>query len=175
MELHDLLRRKPWQKMIFDVGLDDEPRTPWRPGYDKISREDILAHAYAQCRSNKGAPGVDRQDFEDIEAYTDPDVRNSRIRFFTREIRSRRRIRGQSWLAAEDGVLAGEGWGEGKRSPYSAPRASLSRSPVSPSLEKSIASIRSPRRAIRALAAPIPERSSCAWRKWVFTMIAETG
>ena len=27
--------------------------------YDKISREDILAHAYAQCRSNKGAPGVD--------------------------------------------------------------------------------------------------------------------
>ena len=29
--------------------------------YDKISREDILAHAYAQCRSNKGAPGVDRQ------------------------------------------------------------------------------------------------------------------
>ena len=22
-----------------------------------ISREDILAHAYAQCRSNKGAPG----------------------------------------------------------------------------------------------------------------------
>jgi RNA-directed DNA polymerase len=37
--------------------------------YDKISREDILAHAYAQCRSNKGAPGVDDQDFADIEAY----------------------------------------------------------------------------------------------------------
>src|SRR5664279_2631370 len=37
--------------------------------YDKIYREDILAHAYAQCRSNKGAPGVDRQDFADIEAY----------------------------------------------------------------------------------------------------------
>ena len=36
---------------------------------DKISREDILAHAYAQCRSNKGAPGVDRQDFEAVEAY----------------------------------------------------------------------------------------------------------
>ena len=32
--------------------------------YDKISREDILAHAYAQCRSNRGAPGVDGQDFE---------------------------------------------------------------------------------------------------------------
>ena len=37
--------------------------------YDKIYREDILAHAYAHCRSNKGAPGVDRQDFSDIEAY----------------------------------------------------------------------------------------------------------
>jgi len=37
--------------------------------YDKISREDILAHAYASCRSNKGAPGVDGQDFADIEAY----------------------------------------------------------------------------------------------------------
>ncbi len=37
--------------------------------YDKISREDILAQAWAQCRSNKGAPGVDGQDFADIEAY----------------------------------------------------------------------------------------------------------
>jgi RNA-directed DNA polymerase len=37
--------------------------------YDKISREDILVHAYAQCRSNKGAPGVDGQEFADIEAY----------------------------------------------------------------------------------------------------------
>src|ERR1035441_1365526 len=37
--------------------------------YDKIYREDILAHAYAQFCSNKGAPGVDGQDFSDIEAY----------------------------------------------------------------------------------------------------------
>jgi retron-type reverse transcriptase len=37
--------------------------------YEKISRDDILAHAYAQCRSNKGAPGVDGQDFADIEDY----------------------------------------------------------------------------------------------------------
>jgi RNA-directed DNA polymerase len=36
--------------------------------YDKISREDILTHAYAQCRSNKGAPGADGQDFADVEA-----------------------------------------------------------------------------------------------------------
>lgn len=37
--------------------------------YDKLYREDILAYAYAQCRSNRGAPGVDGQDFKDVEAY----------------------------------------------------------------------------------------------------------
>lgn len=37
--------------------------------YDKIHCEDVLAHAYAKCRSNKGAPGVDGQDFAEIEAY----------------------------------------------------------------------------------------------------------
>jgi len=37
--------------------------------YDKIYREDVLAHAYAQCRSNRGAPGVDRQGFAEVEAY----------------------------------------------------------------------------------------------------------
>jgi RNA-directed DNA polymerase len=37
--------------------------------YDKIYREDILAYAYGQCRSNKGAPGVDGQEFADVEKY----------------------------------------------------------------------------------------------------------
>ncbi|MEJ2419425.1 MAG: group II intron reverse transcriptase/maturase [Exilibacterium sp.] len=37
--------------------------------YDKLYREDILSHAYAKCRANRGAPGVDRQDFSDIEEY----------------------------------------------------------------------------------------------------------
>jgi group II intron reverse transcriptase/maturase len=37
--------------------------------YDKIYRDDILMHAYAQCRSNKGAPGIDAQDFAQVEAY----------------------------------------------------------------------------------------------------------
>ncbi len=36
--------------------------------YDKIYRPDILAHAYALCRSNGGAAGVDGVRFEDIES-----------------------------------------------------------------------------------------------------------
>jgi RNA-directed DNA polymerase len=46
-----------------------EPSYRFYALYDKISRDDILAHAYALCRSNKGAPGVDGQDFAEVEAY----------------------------------------------------------------------------------------------------------
>ena len=36
--------------------------------YDKIYREDVLAHAYELAKANKGAPGVDEQTFEQIES-----------------------------------------------------------------------------------------------------------
>jgi RNA-directed DNA polymerase len=37
--------------------------------YDKLSRKDVLDHAYDRCRDNGGAPGGDRQTFAEIEEY----------------------------------------------------------------------------------------------------------
>jgi RNA-directed DNA polymerase len=37
--------------------------------YDKFYRQDVLAHAWRLARSNGGKPGVDGEDFCDIEAY----------------------------------------------------------------------------------------------------------
>ena len=37
--------------------------------YDKVYRRDVLEAAYAQCRANGGASGVDSQTFDDIEKY----------------------------------------------------------------------------------------------------------
>jgi hypothetical protein len=37
--------------------------------YDKVYRKDVLACAYACCKANGGAAGVDNQTFEDIETY----------------------------------------------------------------------------------------------------------
>ncbi len=37
--------------------------------YDKVYRRDVLDFAYRSCKANKGAAGVDRVRFEDVEAY----------------------------------------------------------------------------------------------------------
>src|ERR1700719_3483728 len=69
--LGDLSTPKSVQKLQMALHAKAKTEAGYRfyALYDKIYREDILAHAYAQCRSNKGTPGVDGQDFADIEAY----------------------------------------------------------------------------------------------------------
>jgi len=46
-----------------------EPNYRFYALYDKVYRPDILAHAYALARANRGAAGVDNVRFEDVEAY----------------------------------------------------------------------------------------------------------
>jgi RNA-directed DNA polymerase len=47
----------------------EEPEYRFYLLYDKVYRGDVLEFAYRCCKANKGAAGVDGQEFDDIEAY----------------------------------------------------------------------------------------------------------
>jgi len=56
-------------RQALHVKAKGSPNQKFHSLYDKVYRADVLGHAYRQCRSNDGTPGVDGQTFADIEAY----------------------------------------------------------------------------------------------------------
>ncbi len=68
MSLATLSSVQKRQKALHDKAKES-PGYRFYALYDKVYRKDVLACAYDRCGANRGAAGVDGQEFEDIEKY----------------------------------------------------------------------------------------------------------
>lgn len=66
MSLETPIKIREFQRKLY-AKAKQEPSYRFYILYDKICREDILAHAYELAKANGGAPGVDGQSFAGIE------------------------------------------------------------------------------------------------------------
>ena len=67
MSLETPIKIREFQRKLY-TKAKQEPAYRFYLLYDKVCREDILAHAYALAKANGGAPGVDEETFSGIEA-----------------------------------------------------------------------------------------------------------
>jgi RNA-directed DNA polymerase len=67
MSLTTPIQIRTFQRKLY-LKAKAEPAYRFYLLYDKIYREDILAHAYQLAKANEGAPGVDEQNFREIES-----------------------------------------------------------------------------------------------------------
>ena len=67
VSLETPIKIREFQRKLY-TKAKQEPAYRFYLLYDKVYREDILAHAYAMAKANGGAPGVDGESFAGIEA-----------------------------------------------------------------------------------------------------------